>query len=251
MTVRLELDGDCAHLLIDRPERRNAIDLAMWEEAFILLRQVEANDRLRLLVLRSANGGTFSAGADLKQMREHRGDPEWAAANQAAINRVQSKLARARCATLAFVEGDCMGGGCGLALACDLRIATSAARFAITPARLGLVYPLHDVKLLTDLVGPGHARRLLFTGMAVDADEALRIGLVEMVAEDYVEVAEAIRAASPRSVQAMKRFVQRVLDGEGAEDRQSLDIFAQAFSGPDFAEGARAFAEKRPPKFSD
>lgn len=151
--------------------------------------------------------------------------------------------------TIAFIEGDCVGGGCGIALACDIRVATRAARFGVTPARLGLVYPLHDVKLLIDLVGPGQARRILFTGDLLPAEEALRIGLVEMLGDDPDVLAGAIRSASAHSIREMKQFVRRVLDGQSGEDEDTLRIFAEAFSGPDFAEGTAAFVEKRRPEF--
>jgi enoyl-CoA hydratase/carnithine racemase len=151
--------------------------------------------------------------------------------------------------TIAWVEGDAVGGGCGLALACDLRIATPSARFGITPSKLGIVYPLHDVKLLIDLVGPGQAKRMLFSGQLLDADEAHRIGLVELLAGGPSCIKDAIVAASRHSTKAAKGFVRRVLDGQTADDAETLAIFAAAFAGQDFAEGAAAFVERRKPQF--
>ncbi|MEP1421367.1 MAG: enoyl-CoA hydratase-related protein, partial [Erythrobacter sp.] len=173
----------------------------------------------------------------------------WRSANQAAINRVQYKLARLALPTLAYIEGDCIGGGCGLALACDLRVATSSARLGITPAKLGLVYPFHDVKLLTDLVGPGQAKRILFTGGLIDAQEAMRIGLIECIDDDPTSIIEALTAASPHSIREGKKFVRRVLDGQEEDDEATLRVFADAFVGPDFLEGTTAFVEKRRPQF--
>ena len=249
MTLRLELDGPTAHLLIDRADKRNAFNMEMWASIPGLLQQVAANDQLRLLVLRSAEPGAFCAGADIKEMLANKDDPAWRSANQAAINRVQHELARFALPTIAFVEGDCVGGGCGLALACDIRVATQSARFGITPAKLGLVYPLHDVKLLTDLVGPGQAKRILYTGSLIDAQEALRIGLVEMISDSPSEFVDAILAASPHSVKETKKFVQRVLDGQNADDAETLQIFGEAFTLSDFQEGTSAFVEKRKPEF--
>lgn len=249
MTVRLEIQGSTAHLLIDRPARRGAFDLAMWTALPGLLAEAADDPAVRLLVLRSATALMFCAGADIAELLAHKDDPQWRTANQRAINRAQFELARLALPTIAFVDGDCIGGGCGLALACDMRIAAPHARFGITPARLGLVYPLHDVKLLIDLVGAGQARRLLFTGRLIDADEALRIGLVEALGADWSEFAEPIQAASPHSVQAIKRFIRRVLDGQVEDDPATLASFAEAFTGPDFLEGAAAFVAKRPPDF--
>lgn len=251
MTLRLDIAGATAQLLIDRPDRRNAFDMAMWTALPALLDQAVADPAVRLLILRAAAPGPFCAGADIRELLANKDDAAWRAANQAAINRVQHDLARFPLPTIAFIEGDCVGGGCGLALACDLRVATPAARFGITPAKLGLVYPLHDVKLLVDLVGPGQAKRILFTGGLIDAAEALRIGLVEQVAAGPEALASAIAAASPHSVRHSKAFVRRVLDGQAADDAETLAIFAEAFTGADFAEGTRAFVEKRNPEFGN
>jgi enoyl-CoA hydratase/carnithine racemase len=251
MTLRLEVEGRTGHLVIDRADQRNAFNLAMWQALPGVLEQAGRNPELRLLVVRSASGdGAFSAGADIKELLAHKDDAGWRSANQAAINRAQYELARHPLPTLALVEGDCIGGGCGLALACDLRVATGPdVRFGITPAKLGLVYPLHDVKLLVDLVGPGQARRLLYTGMLIDADEALRIGLIEEINPQPDELMEQLVNASPSSVRELKRFVRRVLDGNGVDDEESLRVFADAFQNLDFAEGTRAFLEKRKPEF--
>ncbi|MBV7265203.1 enoyl-CoA hydratase/isomerase family protein [Erythrobacter ani] len=249
MSLRLETDGRVAHLLIDRADKRNAFNMDMWEAMPGLLDQAARSSDLRLLVVRAAASGPFCAGADIKELLAKKDDNAWRAKNQAAINRVQFELARHRLPTLAFIEGDCIGGGCGIALACDLRVATTAARFGITPAKLGLVYPLHDVKLLTDLVGPGQAKRILYTGSLIGADEALRIGLVEQLAEDSAELVEAMVAASPHSIRETKRFVRRVLDGQAEDDEETLRVFAEAFTGADFLEGTTAFLEKRKPRF--
>jgi enoyl-CoA hydratase/carnithine racemase len=248
--LRLEQHGPVARLLIDRAARRNAFTLAMWQQLPVLLNEAAAMPDLRLLIVQSAvPAGAFCAGADIGELIANRHDAGWRDANQAAINRAQHDLARFALPTIAFVEGDAVGGGCGLAMACDLRVATPAARLGITPAKLGIVYPLHDVKLLVDLVGPGQARRLLFTGMLVDAAEAQRIGLVEVVADTPDAIAAAIVAASRHSTREIKRFVRRVLDGQSADDAETLAVFAAAFTGADFAEGTAAFAEKRPPQF--
>jgi enoyl-CoA hydratase/carnithine racemase len=250
MSLRLAIDGPVARLLIDRAAKRNSFTQAMWAELPRLLEQAAADPAVKLLILQAATpGSAFCAGADIAELLANKEDSEWRSANQAAINRAQHDLARFPLPTIAFAEGDAVGGGCGLAMACDLRVATPAARFGITPAKLGLVYPLHDVKLLVDLVGPGQAKRLLFTGALIDAAEAQAIGLIEAVADAPDGFANAILAASRHSTRAIKGFVRRVLDGQVADDAETLAIFAAAFTGADFAEGTTAFVEKRKPEF--
>ncbi len=250
MSLRLTIEGAVATLLIDRADKRNAFTMAMWQAAPGLLAEAAGNPAVRLLVVRAAAaGGAFCAGADIRELLANKDDADWRSANQAAINRVQYDLARLPLPTMAFIEGDCIGGGCGLALACDLRIATGAARFGITPAKLGLVYPLHDVKLLVDLVGPGQAKRILYTGSLLDAGEALRIGLVEQLADSPDALIADILAASPHSIRETKGFIRRVLDGQAEDDAATLAAFAAAFEGADFLEGTTAFVEKRKPEF--
>jgi enoyl-CoA hydratase/carnithine racemase len=223
----------------------------MWDGLPAIVSEAMTRPAVRLLVLESGTPGIFCAGADISELLERSNDADWRAANQAAINRAQYELTRAPKPTLAFIDGDCVGGGCGLALACDLRVATPRARFGITPAKLGLVYPLHDTKLLVDLVGPSHAKRLLFTGALIGAEEALGIGLIDQIADDSNALVEAIVAASPHSQRETKAMIRRILDGQAADDHATRNVFAEAFTLPDFQEGVRAFTEKRRPSFGD
>lgn len=250
MTLRLETCGPVAHLLIDRAAKRNAFTQAMWEALPTLVDEAMADAAVRVLVIRAAEPGAFCAGADIAEFGVGARDPQWRAGNQAAIAHAQRTLARAAKPVIAFVEGDCVGGGCGIAIACDLRVARAPARFGITPAKLGLVYSLHDTKLLVDLVGPAQAKRILFTGALIDTDEALRIGLIDLLADDPKELAETIAANSAHSTGQSKAIIRRILDGQADDDAETSALFADAFSLPDFAEGVEAFLTKRSPDFT-
>lgn len=249
MSVRLERDGAIARLLIDRADKRNAFNQAMWDALPDLLEQAMQEPAVRVLVLQSAAPGVFCAGADIGELLDRSPDPDWRAANQAAINRAQHTLTRVAKPTIAFIDGDCVGGGCGLAIACDLRVATGRTRMGITPAKLGLVYPLHDTKLLVDLVGPAQAKRMLFTGQLLDAAEAHRIGLIDILADDADALAATIAAVSAHSTREIKAIVRRILDGQADDDDATRATFAQAFTLPDFHEGVAAFLAKRKPEF--
>ena len=254
MTVRLERQGTIAHLLIDRAAKRNAFNQEMWDLFPQLLAQAMADPAIHVLVVRAAEADSaFCAGADIGEFASGARDPQWRAANQAAINRVQLELARAAKPTVAFVEGDCVGGGCGIALACDFRVAGPKARFGITPAKLGLVYPLHDTKLLVDLVGPSHAKRILFTGALLPAAEAQAIGMVTILDADPAAALDRLTsdlvAVSGHSQRLSKVMVQRILDGQAHDDDATRAEFAAAFDGDDFGEGVSAFLEKRKPVF--
>ncbi len=249
MTVRLEREGAIAHLIIDRPEKRNAFNQEMWLALPRLVEQADADDAVRLIQLKSSTQGMFCAGADIGELLTNKDDADWRSANQAAINEAQHVLARSSKPSVAMIDGDCIGGGCGLALACDIRVATPRSRLGITPAKLGLIYPLHDTKLLVDLVGPSQAKRMLFTGMLLNATEAQIIGLIEEIAEDAEALIASIIAASSHSVRGVKGFIRRILDGQTEDDPETLAAFAQAFTLPDFIEGTTAFVAKRKPNF--
>jgi len=249
MSLSLDIAGGVATLRIDRAAKRNAFTQAMWEALPGLVESAMADAGVRVLVLRAAEPGAFSAGADIVEFGAGARDPEWRAKNQAAIARAQLVLSHAAKPTVAFVEGDCVGGGCGLAMACDLRVATTAARFGITPAKLGLVYSLHDTKLLVDLVGPSQAKRILFTAQLIDAGEAHRIGLVDILADGPDALVATIAEASPHTAREAKAMVRRILNGQSSDDAETSALFAEAFTLPDFAEGVAAFLEKRKARF--
>lgn len=254
MTLRLQKKGKIAHLLIDRPEKRNAFTQEMWELFPDLLADAMADEAIRVLTVHaSAKDSAFCAGADIGEFGTGSTDPVWRAKNQAAIGKVQHDLAQAPKPTIAVIDGDCIGGGCGIALACDIRIAGSAARFGITPAKLGLVYPLHDTKLLVDAVGPSQAKRILFTGQILPAEEALRIGLITVLSDDPYEeataMAKVIASVSSHSQRMSKQVIQRIGEGQADDDEASRALFNAAFDGDDFKEGVSAFLEKRKPEF--
>lgn len=249
MTLRLERDGPIGRIFIDRPDKRNAFNQEMWDRFPVLLTHALADRAIRVIIIQSSTPGIFCAGADIAELMTHKANAMWRETNQAAIYKTQYELARAGKPTIAFIDGDCVGGGCGIALACDIRVATQRSRLGITPAKLGLVYPLQDIKLLLDLVGTGQAKKMLYTGDLYSADAALRIGLIEEISDDIDALALAIAENSAHSIHEMKAFTRHILDGQAEEDADSKRVFAEALTKPDFLEGTAAFLEKRKPEF--
>ena len=179
--LRLERDGHVVSLILNRAERANAFTEEMWEGLPALVEQAGAMaaDGARVLVVRSAAERAFSAGADLEEYRAHADDAEWGLGNHDRVTRALDAVRDSALPTVAVIAGACVGGGAGLAVACDLRVCSDDSVFAITPARLGLVYPYADTLALVQLIGPAAARRMLLTGARFDAEWALRVGLVD------------------------------------------------------------------------
>ncbi|HEY3143309.1 MAG TPA: enoyl-CoA hydratase-related protein [Acidimicrobiales bacterium] len=242
-------DDPVATLWLNRPAKRNAITRAMWTALPGLLEELASAPEVRVLVVRGV-GGVFSAGADIAEIRAAP-DPGYAAVNYAA----EEALVSFPKPTVAVVEGACVGGGCSLAVACDLRIADSSARFGITPARLGIVYPANALERVTHLVGPAAAKWLLFTGDLVDTDWALRTGFVDAVhTADELDaaVSELCAGLAERSLltqQATKEMVAAVLRDGAVGDDLTQRWTKEAQTSPDGAEGMAAFLERRPPRF--
>ncbi|MEK0085424.1 enoyl-CoA hydratase/isomerase family protein [Benzoatithermus flavus] len=254
--VRLERDGTgIVAIVLDRPKKQNAVSSAMWRALARYCDAIEADPSVRVVIVRGAPPA-FSAGADIAEFPEVFADEEAARRYNDLVQDALARLEGMSVPTIAQVAGSCIGGGCGLALACDLRMAAADARFGITPARLGLAYSLGDVKRLVDLVGPARAKDILFSARLLDAEEALRIGLVDRVVSPE-ELDGTVRAyarslldLSGSSHRRIKRIVRLVLDGAVAETEESRMLRDRAVSHPDFVEGRRAFLEKRRPRFT-
>lgn len=249
----LNHDGPVVTLTINRPDRLNALSYAMFSRLPKLLDEAAATTGIRALVVRGAGRKSFSSGADIYEFETARSTSEHAAAYDEVVLAAEEALASFPHPTIAAIRGYCYGGGCGLALACDLRFAAVGAQFAITPAKLGLVYPLRSTKRLVDLVGPSRAKLLLMSGADLDAWQAQSLGLIDEVHEDIdMAVREFITLLISRSgvtQRAVKQTIARVLDGVTHDDDEHAALRDAALWAPDHAEGIRAFLEHRPPRF--
>jgi enoyl-CoA hydratase/carnithine racemase len=244
-----------ARLTLDRPARRNALTGAMWRELTRIVAELSASDTVRVVVLTGA-GDHFSAGADISEFGAARTGAAAAQAYEGDVDACMVAIAACPKPTIAAVRGFCLGGGCGLAMACDFRLADRTARFGIPAARLGIVYGIPESRLLLALVGLANAKRILFTAERFDAVEAARIGFVDQVVDGSLEEATAAFAATlagnaPLSIAGAKLILTALAAGEVAERRAEIEAMAaRADESEDFREGVRAFLEKRPPRFT-
>lgn len=249
--IRFERSGDVAIATIDRPERRNALNGDLCDE---LRTHLGTADDARALVITGA-GTAFCAGADLVTRFAAEGDAQ-TDTFRPAFEEVLDAIVAFPAPVVAAVNGPAMGAGMQLAVACDLRVAAPAARFAIPGGKLGIHLSAKNIWRLSQLVGPGAARDFLLAGRTVGADDALALGLVQYVADDAFDgafaLAESVAAAAPITVQGHKRALNLVDEaqwlGAGAVDEIGR-WEARAFASEDLQEGLAAFGEKRAPVF--
>ena len=253
--IRIDLKPPLAWVTLNRADKRNAVTGAMWTDIAATSAQLATQRELRVVLLRGAGDEAFSAGADIAEMHANVADPARMRAMQDATQTGQQAWFDLPLPTIAVIRGACVGGGCGLAIASDLRLATPDAYFAITPAKLGLAYSLTDTRRLVDLVGPARAKELLYTAGKFSAAEALAMGLINrIVPADQIDAAAEtlaldIAANAPNSLRIAKRLFNGIARGERLETPESSALFNDSFKTPEFLEGAAAFQQKRRPKF--
>ncbi len=242
-----------ALVTLNRPERRNAMSLAMWRRLGEVFHGFARERELRAVILTGA-GGHFCAGADIGEFGKVRSNAELGKEYERAVDECQGAIAALPQPTIAAIAGFCVGGGCGIALACDLRLAEADARFAITAAGLGIVYGLRETQLLYRAVGLSQAKCILFTGERIDAEGAARIGLIDRLTPGPAlaaarELAATIAEGAPRSIAGAKGILNALADG-AADPHAMEDWMREALESEDYREGVRAFQEKRKPRFT-
>ncbi|HVF62891.1 MAG TPA: enoyl-CoA hydratase [Casimicrobiaceae bacterium] len=254
--VKTWLDGRALHVRFNNPAKHNALSIDMWESVPVLLQQAAEDDDVRVVVFSGEGGKAFVSGADISQFEDLRAAKEAVKRyEQVAESALQGIYEFAK-PTIACIRGYCIGGGLNVAISCDIRVASSDSVFSIPATRLGLGYRFSAMKNLTQLVGPGFAKDIFFTGRRLDATEALRIGLVNRVADAagldalLAEYTTGITTGAPLTIKAGKRIMQEVLKLSPDFDAElSRRLILDCFESDDYAEGRRAFMEKRKPVF--
>jgi enoyl-CoA hydratase len=256
METIYQTDGPLATFTFNRPEARNAMTWAMYDALVDACEAVDRDDRVRVLILRGAGGKAFVAGTDIAQFQNFT-DREDGLKYEERLDRVLDRIEQVAKPTIALVEGVAVGGGCAIALTCDLRVATPDSSFGIPIARtLGNCLSGATYSRLVDLMGPAAVKDLMFTGRLVGAPEAQTLGLVNrIVAADEIEdsvrrLAGEIAANAPLTLRATKEMIRRVLARRRLARGEDADLVELCYTSADFREGVTAFLAKRKPTWS-
>ena len=259
--ILVRRESPVATVTINRPAQRNAISLDMWVQLTAVLRDLDADRDVRCIVITGApslDGGAeaFSAGADIGDFEQHRSDSTKGRVYNAAVDGLLETVAEIGTPVISMIQGFAAGGGCELAVATDLRIAAEGSRLGIPVARLGITIGHREMYGLVNLVGKGNALYILLSGRLLDADEALRIGLVNQVVpvdrleEITYKLASDIAALAPLSHAVNKKTMSQVLAKPSLDlTPEEADLPLNQFDTRDYHEGFRAFLEKRRPQF--
>ncbi|HTN11768.1 MAG TPA: enoyl-CoA hydratase [Acetobacteraceae bacterium] len=246
------IDGAIGWMIFNNPDRRNAVSLEMWEAIPAILDRFEADPAVRVVVLTGTGERAFVAGADISQFEQQRASAAQVAHYDGISAEAERRITVCPKPVIAMIRGYCIGGGVGIAVACDLRIAAEGAKFGVPAARLGLGYGAEGVKQLMDLVGPAHTKEIFFTARQFTAAEALGMGLVNRVLpeaelEAYVRgYCATIADNAPMTMAALKVTVGELVKESPRVDHALCEKVVQAcFDSEDYVEGRRAFMEKR------
>jgi len=246
-----------AWITFNRPERRNAVSMEMWQALPDLVARVAEDDDLRVLLIRGAGEEAFISGADISQFGTVRADAATVGEYDRATGHALASLATLEKPVVAMIHGICFGGGCSVAVMCDLRLCADDARFCIPAARLGIAYPVErGVERLVHIVGTPNATEILLTARVYNAEEAYHMGLVNRVLpkadlEAYTrDYALKLADNAPLSVAAHKFFVRESTKAANLRDTDKIRAFsARCFNSDDYKEGVAAFMQKRRPQF--
>jgi enoyl-CoA hydratase len=250
--IRVDREGAVGLVTVDRQDALNALDVATLTDLRDRLRELAADDDVRVVIVTGAGEKAFVAGADIKYMSGLDVDQakEWGALGHEA-GRLLEAMPKP---TIAAVNGFALGGGCELALACDIRYAASGAKLGQPEVNLGIIPGWGGTQRLARVCGLGVAKELIFTGRVIGADEALRIGLVNAVHDPVLdkarETAALLATKSPIALRLMKALANRALGGDHAANLDAEgETFGELFASEDAKEGLTAFVEKREPVF--
>lgn len=254
--IRAHADGPVGRIVIDNPRRRNAISLEMWSGIAEAFDRFSADSSIRCVVMTGAGDRAFASGADISQFKENRRDAEAAAAYARISMSSRQKMLAFEKPFIARIRGFCMGGGLGIALAADMRIASEDSVFGVPAARLSIAYDRVNLGNLVALVGPSRAKEILITARRYSAADALAMGLinasvpVDALDGAVADITDRIAENAPLSMRASKLTINELMKDDAAFDAQLVEELTRAcFNSRDYQEGQDAFMNKRKPVF--
>jgi enoyl-CoA hydratase len=249
-------DGGIGFITFNQPEKRNAMSVEMWQGLAEILDDFREDSGVRVVIMNGAGGKAFVSGADISQFEKRRANADAQEEYARLTSGGRARLANFPKPSIAAIQGFCLGGGLAIAMHTDLRIASANSQFGIPAARLGIAYAFDGLRTLVQLVGPAHARMILYTGTRMGAEEAARIGLInkvvpeESLTDTVLELARTIAGNAPLSIAANKLCIDNILKDPADRD---LEAIARAghtcLDSEDYREGRTAFMEKRQPRF--
>lgn len=253
-TIHFHLDDTVARVIIDDEAHHNAMTLAMWQRLAQVFGQIDGDTRVRVVLLRGAGSKSFVSGANIREFDAVRNSPAQVAHYNQSVAAAQEAIYRCRVPVVAAISGLCFGGGLGLALCTDLRLAAQGTRFRMPAARLGLGYDFEGMKSMVRNLGHMAAAEAFYTARTYNTAQALRMGILSEVCDDVFGQADAlaseIAANAPLTLRAAKMALRAIADGHLAPDAQITQAIQSCFDSRDYAEGRQAFAEKRSPVFT-
>ena len=252
----IEKEKGVGRITFHNPKRHNAMTLDMWNQIPATLEDFAADDNVRVVILTGSGDRAFCAGADISQFEQNRSNEENQTIYNQAVSIASVALDEIEKPTLARIKGYCLGGGLGIALRCDLRIASEGSTFAVPAAKLGIGYGMPGIKKLNDLVGPSYTKEVFYTGRQFTAEEAYDMGMINRVVsaeglDEYIaDYAERIGNNAPLTIRGVKLSVYELTQQERDPDWARGDqLVKDCLDSEDFIEGRRAFMEKRKPVF--
>ncbi len=257
MTLQVEKRGAVGWIVFDQPQRRNAINGAMWRGIPAAMARFSEDPEVRCIAFRGAGTEAFSAGADISEFEANRSRSDAVGEYDDLLDRVLHSIQGSLKPSVAMIYGYCLGGGLEIALACDLRYCAASAQFGIPAAKLGLAYNVEGHKRLVETVGHARAREIMFLGRRYNAEEALAMGLVQKslpteALENFVgEVLQTLCENAPLSIANTKTIIEEYVKSVGTPDAGRMrSAIERCAKSEDYREGRRAFMEKRKPRFT-
>lgn len=252
--IGFHVQDQIAVVTINRPNKRNALTLALWRRLGHIFTEIDARDDVRVVVL-TGEGSSFCSGADISEFSEVRSNPQQVTDYELAVDGCCDAISTCTKPTIAAINGFCIGGGVNVAMSCDFRYASETAVVAIPAAKLSIIYGIKGTRRLYELVGLSNAKWVLFSGESMTARDALNIGLVDKVIANALDAArqfaDALESNAPLSIKGAKCLLDSLASGGTSLPAAHVNaLIDEAAASHDYAEGRKAFAEKRSPRFT-